>query len=199
MCAGRLGADMTMILLILLAPVALGAVVLARFASTYNRLMALDSRCNTAFADIDVQLKHRANLIPGLVQTVKGFAGHEKSLIEGVTAAQAQALSAISAEGKAAADVKLRQSVGMLLQTAQAYPDIKASPHFRDLEQQLVDSENRLTAARRFYNLAIEEYNTVLRQWPGSLVGAKRRLTTRQPFDLGIERVLVDEAVAIQF
>ena len=190
---------MTLILVVLLVPVALLALVLMRVSATYNRLMALDSRCDTAFADIDVQLKHRANLIPGLVQTVKGFAGHEKGIIEAVTEARAQALSAVSAEGKAAADVKLKQSVGMLLQSAQAYPELKASPHFRDLEQQLIDSENRLTAARRFYNLAIEEYNTTLRQWPGSLIGAKRRLTTRQPYDLGIERVLVDEPVAIQF
>lgn len=190
---------MTLLLLILLAPVALGIVVLLQLSGTYNRLMALDSRCDTAFADIDVQLKHRANLIPGLVQTVKGFAGHEKDLVEAVTQARAQALSAVSAEGKAAAEVKLKQSVGLLLQSAQAYPEIKASPHFRELEQQLVDSENRLTAARRFYNLAIEEYNTVLRQWPGSLIGSRRRLTTRQPYDLGIERVLVDDPVAIQF
>jgi LemA protein len=190
---------MTLILIILLVPVALAALVLIQVSGTYNRLMALESRCDTAFADIDVQLKHRANLIPALVQTVKGFAGHEKGLLDAVTEARAQALTAVSAEGKAAADIKLKQTVGVLLQSAQAYPDIKASPHFRDLEQQLVDSENRLTAARRFYNLAIEEYNTVLRQWPGSLIGAKRRLTTRRPYDLGIERVLVDEPVAIQF
>lgn len=190
---------MTLIVLILLIPVAVLAIMLVRFSGTYNRLMALDSRCDTAFADIDVALKHRANLIPGLVQTVKGFAGHEKGIIEAVTQARADALAAVSAEGKAAADVKLKQSIGMLLQSAQAYPEIKASPHFQELTQQLIDSENRLTASRRFYNLAIEEYNTTLRQWPGSLIGAKRRLTTRQPFDIGIERVLVDEPVAIQF
>jgi len=190
---------MSIILVVLLIPVAILAVILFRLGGTNNRLMALDARCDTAFADIDVALKHRANLIPGLVETVKGFAGHEKGLVEAVTNARAQALSAVSAEGKAAADVKLKQSVGMLLQSAQAYPEIKASPHFRDLEQQLVDSENRLTASRRFYNLAIEEYNTTLRQWPGSLIAAKRRMTTRQPYDLGIERVLVDEPVAIKF
>lgn len=190
---------MTLILIILLVPAVLLVLLFMRWSGTYNKLMALDARCDTAFADIDVQLKHRANLIPGLVETVKGFAGHEKGLIESVTQARAQALSAVSAEGKAAADVKLKQSVGMLLQSAQAYPEIKASPHFRDLEQQIVDSENRLTAARRFFNLAIEEYNTTLRQWPGSLIGAKRRLTTRQPYDIGIERVLLDEPVAIKF
>jgi LemA protein len=108
-------------------------------------------------------------------------------------------LSAVSADGKAAADVKLRQSVGTLLQSARQFPEIKASPHFQTLEQQLIDAENRLTASRRFYNLAIEEYNTSLNQWPGSVIAAKRRMSTRQPYDLGIERVLIDEAVAIKF
>ncbi len=190
---------MTLIFLAVALPLLLVAWLAMRGLGTYNRLMALDARCDTAFADIDVQLKHRANLIPGLVETVKGFAGHEKGLVEAVTQARAQALNAVSTEGKAAAEIKLKQSVGMLLQSAQAYPDIKASPHFRDLEQQLVDSENRLTASRRFYNLAIEEYNSCLRQWPGSLIAAKRRLNARKPYDLGIERVLVDEPVAISF
>lgn len=190
---------MSWIYVVVAVPLVLLAWLVARGAGVYNRLMALDARCDTAFADIDVQLKHRANLIPGLVETVKGFVGHEKGLVEAVTQANALALSAVSAEGKAAAEVKLKQSVGVLLQSARGFPEIKASPHFRNLEQQLVDSENRLTASRRFYNLAIEEYNTSLRQWPGSAIAAKRRLSTRQPYDLGIERVLIDEPVAISF
>lgn len=190
---------MTWVLLGIGVPLALLALFAARAAGTYNRLMALDARCDTAFADIDVQLKHRANLIPGLVETVRGFAGHERAVIEAVVEANREALSAISTEGKAAAEVKLKQSVGVLLQSARGYPEIKASPHFRGLEAQLIDTENRLTASRRFYNLAIEEYNTTLRQWPGSMIAARRRLSTRQPYDIGIERVLLDEPVAISF
>lgn len=190
---------MVWILLGICVPLALLLLFLAKLAKTNNRLMALDGRCNTAFADIDVQLKHRANLIPGLVETVKGFAGHEKSIVEAVVEANRQAVNAISAEGKAAAEIRLEQSVGTLLQSARAFPEIKASPHFRGLEQQLIDTENRLTASRRFFNLAIEEYNTTLRQWPGSMIAARRRLSTRQPYDIGIERVLLDEPVAISF
>jgi LemA protein len=180
-------------------PLVLLVLALVLAARANNRIMALSARCDTAFADIDAQLKHRANLIPGLVETVKGFAGHEKALVEAVTQASAQAMSAVSADGKAAADVKLRQTVGTLLQSARQFPEIKASPHFQTLEQQLIDAENRLTASRRFYNLAIEEYNTSLNQWPGSVIAAKRLMSTRQPYDLGIERVLIDEAVAIKF
>jgi LemA protein len=190
---------MTWLWLTIAALIGLAAWIAAKGAGTYNRMMALDARCNTAFADIDVQLKHRANLIPGLVDTVKGFAGHEKYIVDAVTQANARALNAASPEEIAAADVQLQQSVGALLQSVRQIPDIKASPHFRNLEQQLIDAENRVTAARRFYNLAIEEYNTTLRQWPGSAIAAKRRLSTRQPYDLGIERVLIDEPVAISF
>jgi LemA protein len=167
--------------------------------SSYNRLMALDERCNTAFADVDVQLKHRHNLIPGLIETVRGFAGHERAILTEVTSARAQALQATGPEMRLEAETQVGQSLNSLLSIAERYPDIQASAHFRELRAGLTDAENRVTAARRFYNLAVNELNATLRQFPGNLVGGGVRLGRRKQFDLGIERVLLDEPVAVRF
>ena len=167
--------------------------------SSYNRLVALDERCDTAFADIDVQLKHRHNLIPGLIETVRGFAGHEHTILTEVTQARASALRASGPEMRLEAEAQVGQSLNTLLTVVERYPEIQASSHFRELRMELTDAENRITAARRFYNLAVDEFNATLRQFPGNLIGAAGRLGRRRPFDLGIERVLLDEPVAIRF
>jgi LemA protein len=179
-----------------------GAVVLVPLLlayNGYNRIMALDGRCETAFADIDVHLKHRHNLIPGLVETVRGFAKHESKAIERVSSARAAALKAASPEMRLEAEQQLGQSINAVLNIAESYPDLKASSHFRELSLQLADAENRVTASRRFYNLAVEEYNIAIRQFPGSRIAHYRRLSARRPYDLGIERVILDEPVAIRF
>lgn len=165
---------------------------------TYNRLMALDERCNTAFADIDVQLKHRHSLIPSLVETVRAFAGHELTILSEVSRARANALRASGPEMRLEAETQVGQSLSSLLSLAERYPDIQASTHFRDLRGELGDAENRITAARRFYNLAVDEFNATLRQFPGNQIGAAVRLARRRPFDLGVERILLDEPVAIR-
>ena len=167
--------------------------------TTNNRLVALDERCSTAFADIDVHLKHRQNLIPGLVETVRGFAGHERDILLGVTQARAEALQAAAPEMRLSAEQNLTQNINALIGMAERYPELKASSHFNALRQELVDCENRITASRRFYNLAVGEYGATLRQFPGSLVARVRKMSVRTPFDLGIERVLIDEPVAIKF
>lgn len=169
------------------------------FLIFHNRVVALDARCDTAFADIDVHLKHRHSLIPGLVETVRGFATHEREVLTRVTEARASAMRAASPDLKLNAEVQLGQSVNSIFNVAEKYPELAASAHFRGLRDELADVENRITASRRFHNLATEEYNATLRQFPGNLVAATRRMTTRQPFDLGIERVLLDEPVAIKF
>lgn len=166
---------------------------------TYNRLQALDERCNTAFADVDVQLKHRHNLIPGLVETVRGFVGHEHSVLTEVTKARAGALRATGTETRLEAETQVGQSINSLLTVVERYPDLQASSHFRELRGELTDAENRITAARRFYNLAVDEFNATLRQFPGNFIGTAGRLGRRKPFDLGIERVLLDEPVSIRF
>jgi LemA protein len=167
--------------------------------STYNRLMALDTRCDTAFADIDVLLKHRHSLLPGLVETVRGFAKHEDQAIANVANARAAAMGAASPSMKLEAEQQLGQSINAMLSVAESYPELKASAHFRDLSNQLTDVENRVTASRRFYNLAVEEYNSAIRQFPGNRVAHYRRLSARRPFELGVERMILDEPVAIQF
>jgi LemA protein len=167
--------------------------------STHNRLVALDQRCDTAFGDIDVHLKHRHNLIPPLVETVRGFSKHESDILQGVTAARAQALQAASPEMRLRAEQNLTQNINALIGMAEHYPELKASTHFSDLRRELVDVENRVTASRRFYNLAVEEYDITLRQFPGSTIGRLFRMNMRTRFDLGIERVLIDEPLAIKF
>lgn len=167
--------------------------------ATHNRLVALDQRCETAFGDIDVHLKHRHNLITPLVETVRGFVKHESEILLGVTKARAEALQAATPELRLSAEKNLTQNINALIGMAEGYPDLKASTHFAELRRELADAENRITASRRFYNLAVEEYATTLRQFPGSYIGRVFRMGARKPFDLGIERVLLDEPLAVKF
>jgi LemA protein len=167
--------------------------------TTHNRLVALDQRCDTAFGDIDVHLKHRHNLIPPLVETVRGFAKHENDILLGVSRARAEALQATSPDMRLSAEQNLTQNINALIGMAEHYPELKASTHFSELRQELVDVENRVTASRRFYNLAVEEYDTTLRQFPGSTIGRLFKMNMRMRFDLGIERVLIDEPLAVKF
>ena len=167
--------------------------------TTHNRLVALDQRCETAFGDIDVHLKHRHNLIPPLVETVRGFAKHESEILQGVNQARAEALQATSPEMRLSAEQNLTQNINALIGMAERYPELKASTHFSELRRELVDVENRVTASRRFYNLAVEEYDTTLRQFPGSTIGRMSKMNMRMRFDLGIERVLIDEPLAVKF
>jgi LemA protein len=167
--------------------------------SRYNRIMALDARCDTAYSDIDVLLKHRHNVLPGLVETVRGFAKHETAAIDAVAKARAAALGAASPTMKLEAEQQLGQSINAMLSIAENYPDLKASAHFQELSAQLVDVENRVTASRRFYNLAVEEYNSAIRQFPGNRIAHYRRLSTRRPFDLGVERMILDDPVTVSF
>ena len=188
------------LVLVCVAALALLIAVPAYIAfATHNRLVALDQRCDTAFGDIDVHLKHRHNLIPPLVETVRGFAKHESDILLGVTQARAEALQAASPEMRLTAEKNLTQNINALIGMAERYPELKASTHFSDLRRELVDAENRVTASRRFYNLAVEEYDTTLRQFPGSTIGRLFKMNVRMPFDLGIERVLIDEPLAIKF
>lgn len=166
---------------------------------THSRLVALDQRCETAFGDIDVHLKHRHNLIPSLVESIRGFAKHESEILLGVTQARSVALQAASAEMRLSAENNLTQNVNALIGMAERYPELKASAHFVDLRRELVDAENRITAARRFYNLAVEEYGTTLRQFPGRFIGRLFKMNMRTRFDLGVERVLIDEPLAFKF
>ena len=191
---------LTIVLCIAAAVVLLLLAVPAYVAlATHNRLVALDQRCETAFADVDVHLKHRQNLIPALVETVRGFTKHENDILLGVTQARAAALQAVAPEMRLEAEKNLTQNINALIGMAERYPELKASTHFSDLRRELIDAENRITASRRFYNLAVGEYDATMRQFPGSAIARLFKMNVRMPFDLGIERVLIDEPVAIKF
>ena len=130
---------------------------------------------------------------------MRGFAKHENDILLGVTQARAAALQAASPEMQLTAEKNLTQNINALIGMAERYPELKASTHFGDLRRELVDAENRITASRRFYNLAVEEYGTTLHQVPGSTVGRLFKMNMRMRFDLGIERVLIDEPLAFKF
>jgi LemA protein len=138
-------------------------------------------------------------LIPPLVEAVRAFTKHENDVLLGVTEARAAALQAATPEMQLTAEKNLTQNINALIGMAERYPELKASTHFVELRRELVDAENRITASRRFYNLAVEEYATTLRQFPGSYIGRLSKMNVRMPFDLGVERVLIDEPLALKF
>lgn len=145
-------------------------IVVAGFAVVvYNRLVALRQSWKSAFADIDVQLKMRHDLIPNLVETVKGYAGHESSVLQSVTNARATAMRASSPGEKSAAEGALTGSLATMLAVAENYPDLKANENFRQLQDQLTDIEAKIAASRRFLNNAVAEYNTAIAQFPATL------------------------------
>ena len=162
------------------------AVVLFVVVGAYNKLVALDQRADQSFADIDVQLKQRQDLIPILVETVKGYATHERGTLDAVTAARAAAAGAISVNDKVQAENMLTASLGRLFAVAEAYPDLKANTNFQQLQLELSDIENKLAAARRFFNNAVSEFNAVRRQFPTVLFAAMVGFGSDKPFfDLG--------------
>jgi len=152
----------------------------------YNKLVALDQRADQSFADIDVQLKQRQDLIPNLVETVKGYATHERGTLDAVTAARAAAAGATSVNDKVQAENMLTGALGRLFAVAEAYPDLKANTNFQQLQMELSDIENKLAAARRFFNNAVAEFNAVRRQFPTVLFAALVGFGSDKPFfDVG--------------
>ncbi len=162
------------------------AVVLFVIVGAYNKLVALDQRADQSFADIDVQLKQRHDLIPNLVETVKGYASHEKATLEAVTAARSAATTATSVNDKVQAENMLTGALGRLFALSEAYPDLKANTNFLDLQRELSDIENKLAAARRFFNNAVSEFNAVRRQFPTVLFAGLVGFGSDKPFfDVG--------------
>ncbi len=154
----------------------------------YNGLVTLRQRTNQAFADIDVQLKQRQDLIPNLVETVKGYAAHEKSTFDAVVAARGAAMQASTPGEKQAAEQALTGALGRLIALAEAYPDLKANANFQQLQLDLSDIENKLAAARRFFNNAVSEYNAAREAFPAVLFAASLGFHPREFFDVGIEK-----------
>lgn len=140
--------------------IAVVAVVIIALVVMYNTLVTLNVRANEAWSDITVQLKRRADLIPNLINTVKGYATHEKSVFEDVTAARAETLSAQTPGEAAKAEGDFQKTMKSLFAVAEAYPDLKASDNFKELQAELTDTEDKIQASRRFYNGVVRDFNT---------------------------------------
>jgi len=159
--------------------------IIGLFIMLYNRLVALRQTRENAFSDIDVQLKQRYNLVPQLVETVKGYAKHEKEVFENVTNARAQVGAAKGATGeRVAAENVLGGALMGLLAVAEAYPDLKADQNFQKLMAELSDIENKIAAARRFFNNATAEYNTSTEQFPAVLIANSFGFKKEEFFEL---------------
>jgi LemA protein len=168
--------------------------------SLYNGLVRLRNRRQNAFADIDVQLRQRHDLIPQLVETVKGYAGHEKEVFIKITEARSAAMSATSIDGKIAAEQQLTTALQGLKVQVEAYPDLKANQNFLQLQEELSDIENKLAASRRFFNGATTEYNNSVESFPSNLIAKNFGFKREVMFDLGEDnRKTMEEPPKIQF
>ncbi|MFN5521449.1 LemA family protein [Bradyrhizobium sp.] len=175
-------------------------VVLVLFAfSAYNRLVALSQRVSQAFADIDVQLKQRHDLIPNLVETVKGYASHERGTLDEVIKARNAAISAQGPAQVSAAEGQLSGALGRLIALAEAYPALKANAICQQLAGELSDIENKIAASRRFFNNAVSEYNTGIQQMPAALFAGTFGFTRKEFFDLGASRTELEAAPSVKF
>src|SRR5271169_3948123 len=183
----------TLIVLAIIVVVALWVVAI------YNGLVSMRQRVNQAFADIDVQLRQRHDLIPNLVETVKGYAAHERGTLDDVVKARNAAMSAQGPGQVAAAENQLSGALGKLIALSEAYPDLKANANFQQLANELSDLENKIAASRRFFNNAVQEYNTGIQQMPAALFAGMFGFTRKDFFDLGATRTEVEQAPAVKF
>ncbi|HTP91711.1 MAG TPA: LemA family protein [Xanthobacteraceae bacterium] len=175
-------------------------VVFALWAMTvYNGLVSLRQRVNQAFADIDVQLRQRHDLIPNLVETVKGYAAHERGTLDEVVKARNAAINAQGPAQQAAAENMLSGALRQLFALSEAYPDLKANANFQQLQAELTDLENKIAAARRFFNNAVQEYNTGIQRFPAALFAGAMGFAPKDFFDLGEDRKTVGEAPQVKF
>ena len=183
----------TIILLAVIVVVVLWAI------SVYNGLVSMRQRVNEAFADVDVQLRQRHDLIPNLVETVKGYAAHERGTLDEVVKARNVAVAAQGPAQQAAAENMLSGALRQLFALAESYPDLKASANFQQLQAELTDLENKIAAARRFFNNAVQEYNTGIQRFPAALFAASFGFAPKDFFDLGEDRKTLGEAPQVNF
>src|SRR3989339_1266598 len=185
---------MDIVLWIVLAVI---VVVVLWIIGVFNGLVVLKNRAKEAWADIDVQLKRRYDLIPNLVETVKGYATHERELFENVTKARANAISAQGVADKSKAENMLTETLKSIFAVAENYPDLKASQNFLQLQDELSDTENKIQAARRFYNQNVMDLNTRIQSFPSNIVAGMFSFTAREFFE--VEEARMREAVKVKF
>jgi LemA protein len=167
--------------------------------SIYNRLVRLKNNREQAFADIDVQLKQRHDLIPQLVDSVKGYMGHERGVLTEITDARSNAMKATTINEKIAAEERLSNALEGLKVSVEAYPDLKASQNFMDLQNEISDIENKLAAARRFFNSATKELNVATEVFPSNIIAILFNFKRETMFELGDQRASAEQPPKIQF
>jgi LemA protein len=165
----------------------------------YNRFVTLTNRVKEAWSDIDVQLKRRYDLIPNLVETVKGYATHEKATLANVTEMRTRAMNATTPSDKADAENMLSGALKSLFAVSESYPNLKANENFLELQRQLEDTENKLQAARRFYNSVVQDMNTSVQSFPGNLIAGSFGFRQSDYFQLDQADAAAKEPVKVQF
>lgn len=185
-------------------PVIIGVLVLLivivgiYLVSTYNGLVRLNVRVDEAWSDITVQLKRRADLIPNLIEAVKGYAAHEKQVFENVTAARAETVNAKTPAEAGAAENHMQQALKSIFAVAEAYPQLQANQNFLQLQGELVDTEDKIQASRRFYNGGVRELNTKIKVFPNTLFVRSLGFTEREFFEVD-EPSAIAEPPKVQF
>ncbi|MDB4992153.1 MAG: LemA family protein LemA protein [Parcubacteria group bacterium] len=181
--------------------IVLGIVVLLIIyvIASYNGFVSKVNRTKEAWADIDVQLKRRYDLIPNLVETVKGYATHESAAFENVTKARSQAMQAGTPAAKADAENQLSGTLKTLFAVAEAYPDLKANQNFLELQRQLADTEDKIQAARRFYNGNVQDLNTAVQSFPGNVIANSFHIQKMDLFQLADSDAAAREPVKVSF
>ncbi|HOO99312.1 MAG TPA: LemA family protein [Bacteroidales bacterium] len=179
----------------------LGVIVLLIFwvISLYNRLVKLRNNREQAFADVDVQLRQRHDMIPQLVEAVKGYMQHERAVLTEITEARAAAMKAGTINEKIVAEQRLTSALDGLRVAVEAYPDLKASQNFLDLQNEISDIENKIAAARRFFNSATKELNVATEVFPSNIVASLFGFRREPMFDLGEQRTTIQEPPKISF
>jgi LemA protein len=184
---------------IVLIILGLFAVLVLWAISLYNRLVRLRNGREQAFADVDVQLRQRHDLIPQLVEAVKGYMVHERGVLTEITEARANAMKATSINDKIAAETRLSTALEGLRVQLEAYPDLKASQNFLDLQNEISDVENKIAAARRFFNSATKELNVATELFPSNIIATLFNFKLEPMFELGENRATIEEPPQIKF
>ena len=174
-------------------------ILAAWLVSMYNSLVKMRNNRENAFADIDVQLKQRHDLVPQLVETVKGYAAHEKDTLERVINARNGAIGAKTIDEKIVAENALSSALSGLKITLEAYPDLKANQNFIQLQEEIADLENKLSSVRRYFNSATKEYNNAVETFPSNILAGMFGFRKEVMFDLGEQRAALEEAPKIKF
>ena len=191
---------MTAVLITLAIIIGIALLVVVAGIAIYNRIVALRQTTNQAWSDVDVQLKQRHDLVPNLVETVKGYAGHEKSTLDAVVRARNAAVAAQGPEAAGAAEGQLSGALRQLFALTEAYPDLKANQGFLQLQSELSNLETKIAAARRFFNNAVAEFNTAIEQFPAVLLAGMFGFKPRAFFEVKEEeRTAIEAAPAVKF